>query len=95
MAVKVYVGNLSESVTPKDLQQLFENFGVIEEVAILGKYAFVHFQRNEDANDSIKALNNTEFMGTIIRVEVPYILITCIVKNNFFPYRTSSITFCQ
>jgi RNA recognition motif-containing protein len=46
MAVKVYVGNLSESVTPKDLQQLFENFGVIEEVAILGKYAFVVSQRS-------------------------------------------------
>ena len=38
---KLYVGNLPESTKEKDLRDLFEAFGIVEEVAILRGYGFV------------------------------------------------------
>ena len=41
MATKLYVGNLSESATVKHVRELFENFGQIDEVAVLRGFGFV------------------------------------------------------
>lgn len=38
---KLYVGNLSESVTSKHLKELFGNFGQVDEVAVLRGFGFV------------------------------------------------------
>lgn len=54
---KLYVGNLSPSVTVEDLQQLFEEkqLPVAEQVLLKSGYAFVDFP---DQNSAIKAIEN-------------------------------------
>lgn len=41
MATKLYVGNLPDSTKDKDLRELFQAFGEVEEVAVLRGYGFV------------------------------------------------------
>ena len=38
---KLYVGNVPEGAKEKELQELFEAFGEVEEVAMLRGYGFV------------------------------------------------------
>lgn len=42
---KLYVGNLSDSANEKDLRELFQAFGEVEEVAVLRGYGFVVSER--------------------------------------------------
>ncbi|XP_078671956.1 uncharacterized protein LOC144911642 isoform X5 [Branchiostoma floridae x Branchiostoma belcheri] len=67
---KLYVGNVPQPARKKDLQDLFEKFGKVNECDIIKNYGFVHMDNEQDANDAIKALNNTEWMGTRITVEM-------------------------
>lgn len=41
MSTKLYVGNLPEGAKEKDLRELFQAFGEVEEVAALRGYGFV------------------------------------------------------
>lgn len=41
MTTKLYVGNLSDSATEKNIQELFETFGQVDEVAVLRGFGFV------------------------------------------------------
>ena len=45
MSTKLYVGNLSDSVTDKHLRDLFEAFGGVDEVAVLRGFGFVVSER--------------------------------------------------
>ena len=38
---KLYVGNLPDCAKEKDLRELFESFGTVEEVAVMRGYAFI------------------------------------------------------
>jgi RNA-binding protein 4 len=40
-STKLYVGNLPESAREKDLRDLFQSFGEVNEVAVLGGYGFI------------------------------------------------------
>lgn len=41
MTTKLYVGNLPEMVKEKGLRDLFQSFGEVSEVAVLGGYGFI------------------------------------------------------
>lgn len=69
---KLYVGNLPESCAVNDLQTLFEQHGKVEECDIVKNYGFVHMATEEEAKVVIDALNNTEFMGSKITVEMSH-----------------------
>ncbi|XP_067129273.1 uncharacterized protein [Centruroides vittatus] len=69
---KIYIGNLPESCQNKDMQQLFEKYGKVEECDVIKNYGFVHMSSEEEAKSAIEALNNTEFMGSKITVEVSH-----------------------
>ena len=97
---KLYVGNLSESVTSKHLKELFGNFGQVDEVAVLRGFGFVvssttppstpsppllpsqHFRRDSDASAALKSLDDTEFMGSRIQVQV------CVIPHQPHPLNT-------
>lgn len=75
MPKKLYVGNLGETVTEKDLGQLFETFGPLDSVVInrdedtgesLG-YGFVELDPDK-ANEAKKALDGHEFHGVMLKV---------------------------
>jgi len=68
---KLYVGNLSYSVTDEELKELFSNHGEVKEVNIIeGKgFGFVEMSSQAEAEKAKEALNNSEFKGRTLRVD--------------------------
>jgi RNA recognition motif-containing protein len=67
---KLYVGNLSYSVTEEQLEELFANYGQVLNVTIIeGRgFGFVEMAAVEDAESAQEALNETQFQGRTLRV---------------------------
>jgi RNA recognition motif-containing protein len=71
MGKKLYVGNLSYSVTDSDLEQLFSPHGTVESAQVImdrdtGRskgFGFVEMQTDQAAQAAIAALNNQEVGG--------------------------------
>ncbi len=68
---KLYVGNLSYSVTNEKLEELFSNYGEVRQVNIIeGKgFGFVEMSNKSEAEKAKGALNGTEFEGRTLRVD--------------------------
>ncbi|MCG6963695.1 MAG: RNA-binding protein [Acidobacteria bacterium] len=74
--MKIYVGNLSFSTTEDSLRAKFEEFGQVEEVAIItdrdtGRsrgFGFVTMPSSDEANAAIEALNSVELDGRPLKV---------------------------
>ena len=66
----IFVGDLSENVTERDLEECFCAYGSIETARIInGKpYGFVKFSAAEDAKSAISAMNGHLLCGTPVRV---------------------------
>ena len=67
--VKIFVGGVSSSVTNEDLRGLFEKFGKVNECDVLKNYAFVHMEREGEANKAINGLHKKDFKGSTLTVE--------------------------
>ena len=69
--MKLYVGNINFRTTEETLEQLFSNYGQVDEVAIINDretgrsrgFAFVTMPNDEEAQQAVENLNNTEFEG--------------------------------
>jgi cold-inducible RNA-binding protein len=76
MSTKLFVGNLSFSVTENDLQDLFSQHGPVAEVNLMldrmsGRsrgFAFVTMQTPEAAKTAIGALNGHQLQGRALTV---------------------------
>jgi len=76
--VKLYVGNLSFSSTPSDINELFAPFGTITETQVPKDrksgmprgFAFVSMATQEMADAAIAALNESEFDGRDLKVSI-------------------------
>ena len=74
--MNIYVGNLSWSMSDDDLSNLFTQFGSVTSAKILkGKvsgrskgFGFVEMETDEEANNAIANLNETEIQGRKIIV---------------------------
>ena len=68
---KLYVGNLSYSVTNEQLEELFSTYGEVKEVNIIeGKgFGFVELSNPEEAEKAKEALNGSDFKGRTLRVD--------------------------
>ena len=68
---KLYVGNLSYSVTNTQLEELFASHGEVKTVNIIeGKgFGFVEMGSTEDAEKAKEGLDGTEFQGRTVRVD--------------------------
>jgi RNA recognition motif-containing protein len=74
--MRIYVGNLSYSVTPDALEGLFAEHGSVEEVHVptdrdTGRprgFAFVDMPNADEAQAAIAALNGTELEGRSLKV---------------------------
>lgn len=68
---KLYVGNLSYSVTNEQLKELFFNYGEVRQVNIIeGKgFGFVEMSNQSEAERAKEALNGTEFKGRTLKVD--------------------------
>ena len=70
---KVYVGNLGNNGSKRELEREFERFGRLHDVWVARNppgFAFVEFQDLRDAEDAIKSLDGARICGERVRVEM-------------------------
>jgi RNA recognition motif-containing protein len=76
MPSKLYVGNLSYSVSNRDLEELFSQAGQVESANVITDkfsgqskgFGFVEMATAEDAAKAIQQFNDTELKGRNIKV---------------------------
>ena len=68
---KLYVGNLSYSVTKEQLQELFSNHGEVREVNIIeGRgFGFVEMSSPSEAEKAKEALDGSDLEGRTLKVD--------------------------
>lgn len=68
---KLYVGNLSFSTTGAQLEELFSQYGKVQDVNIIGDkgFGFVEMSSPEEAQAAMEGLNGEEFMGRNLKVD--------------------------
>lgn len=72
----IYVGNITYTMTIEELKELFVVYGNVTGVKIIvdkqtGKskgYGFVEMERDEEGENAIRALNDTQVKGRNIKV---------------------------
>ncbi|XP_041037755.1 RNA-binding protein 4-like [Carcharodon carcharias] len=69
-ATKLYVGNVAEAASTRELQRLFEAYGRVVECDIVKNYAFVHMEKERQALEAIRGLSGTELAGQRIYVQL-------------------------
>jgi cold-inducible RNA-binding protein len=78
MNKKLYVGNLSYSVSSEELERMFSEFGEIEDAVVItdrqsGRskgFGFVTFAEDNSAQSAIDSLNGKEVEGRALTVNV-------------------------
>ena len=76
MGKKIYVGNLSYSVTNDSLAQKFADFGTVDSAKVVidrdtnrsKGFGFVEMSNDDEAEQAIAKLNGTEFEGRQLNV---------------------------
>ena len=68
---KLYVGNLTYSVTNADLEKLFSTHGKVQSANVIGDkgFGFVEMSNSEEAEKAKEALNEIDFDGRTLRVD--------------------------
>ena len=74
--MKIYVGNLSFRTTQQELEDLFTNYGSVQEAAVVtdretGRsrgFGFITMPEDTEANAAIEGLNGTEIEGRTLTV---------------------------
>ncbi len=68
---KLYVGNLSYSVTSEELEELFSGHGEVKQVNIIqGRgFGFVEMSSPSEAEKAREALNGSDFKGRSLKVD--------------------------
>ena len=70
---RVYVGNLGDGASKRELEREFEAFGPLRDVWVARNppgFAFVVFEDKRDAEDAVNDLDGRTLCGTKIRVEL-------------------------
>ena len=76
MPSKLYIGNLSYSVSNNDLEALFAQAGQVQSATVITDkfsgqsrgFGFVEMSTSEEAADAIRQFNDTELKGRNIKV---------------------------
>ena len=68
---KLYVGNLTYSVSEDQLKELFAEYGTVESVKVIEQkgFAFVEMGSSEEAEAALTALNQTVFEGRTMHID--------------------------
>ncbi|UCD16617.1 MAG: RNA-binding protein [Candidatus Zixiibacteriota bacterium] len=68
---KLYVGNLTYSVTNEDLVNLFATYGEVKNANVIeGRgFGFVEMSNPEEAEKAREALNGSEYEGRTLRID--------------------------
>jgi len=68
---KLFVGNLSYSVTAEELNELFSSYGEVKEAKVIeGKgFGFVEMSSKTEAEEAKEGLNGKDFSGRSLNVD--------------------------
>lgn len=74
--MNIYVGNLPYTITEDELKDVFSEFGEVSTVNVITDkfsgqskgFGFVEMENNSEADEAIKALNESNLKGRNIRV---------------------------
>jgi RNA recognition motif-containing protein len=74
--MNIYVGNMPYNVSEDDLKELFSEYGEISSVSIITDkfsgqskgFGFVEMPNNSEADQAIKALNDSRYKGRPLKV---------------------------
>ena len=70
VTTKLFVGNLPADITSSELREYFVKYGTVTECDVVNDdFGFVHFSNPEEADAACEALNQTEIMGSLVRVQ--------------------------
>ena len=78
MSKRLFVGGLPYSVNDSKLEQMFSEVGIVTSATVINDretgqskgFGFVEFEKDADADEAIKKLNDTEVDGRRIVVNV-------------------------
>lgn len=78
MEKRLYVGNLSYNSTEDDLKALFQQAGTVVSCQLMldkftsrsRGFAFVEMETHEEANKAVELLNEKDFQGRSLRVNI-------------------------
>jgi RNA recognition motif-containing protein len=77
MSKKIYVGNLSLDATEEQVREMFVKFGKVDSIAMINDRSSGQFRgfcfivmEESAANAAIKALNDTDLGGRMLRVDL-------------------------
>ena len=76
MAKRIYVGNISYSMTDEELSGVFEEYGTVASAAVIADrmtgrskgFGFVEMEDESAADKAIAGVNGTEVQGRQLRV---------------------------
>ena len=74
--MKLYVGNIPETVEEKELKSLFDNYKSLMSTTIVKDknsgvsrgFAFIEFEDNKDGQNAIDKFNGYELRGMVLKV---------------------------
>ncbi len=68
---KLYVGNLSYSVTNEQLEELFAAYGAVQSANVIGDkgFGFVELSSSDEAEKAKEALDGSDFEGRTLKVD--------------------------
>ncbi|XP_056383340.1 RNA-binding protein 4-like isoform X1 [Hyla sarda] len=69
-STKLHVSSINPDCTSEELRELFEQYGSVLECDIVKDFAFVHMEKAEEALEAIRNLNNYEFKGKRMHVQL-------------------------
>ncbi|CAN6660732.1 hypothetical protein TRVA0_032S01464 [Trichomonascus vanleenenianus] len=67
--VRIFIRPIPFEARRSDVEDLFARFGPLQEVKLLRGYGFVEFKEPADAENAVRELNNSGFMGESLQVE--------------------------
>eukprot|EP01129_Flabellula_baltica_P012255 TRINITY_DN550_c0_g1_i2.p1 TRINITY_DN550_c0_g1~~TRINITY_DN550_c0_g1_i2.p1 ORF type:complete len:214 (+),score=63.68 TRINITY_DN550_c0_g1_i2:52-693(+) len=65
----LFIGRVSSYVTSRELEDLFKEYGKLDRVSAKGRYAFVTFTDERDAEEAMEKLQGHVLDGTSINIE--------------------------
>ncbi|GAB1606131.1 RNA-binding protein lark-like [Argonauta hians] len=68
-STKLYVGKLPSDCTEESVRDLFSTVGKVVACDLIKDFGFVHFSNTNDALKAVEKLNDTEWNGSILKVQ--------------------------
>lgn len=72
---KVYVGDLKQGTTERDLEDVFSKFGTLKNVWVAQRppgFAFIEFEDKRDAEDAVNHLDGSRINGVRAKVQMSH-----------------------